>query len=84
MIRASRSVTANIAEGYGRHHYLENVKFCRYAKGSLTELEDHIDVAFCEPYLNQVEKEQLLEKVIKVEKILSGYIKFLLSQKEEL
>ena len=25
--RASRSVTANIAEGYGRFHYLDNIKF---------------------------------------------------------
>ena len=28
MIRASRSVTANLAEGYGRFHYMETVKFC--------------------------------------------------------
>lgn len=25
MIRTSRSVTANIAEGYGRYHYQENI-----------------------------------------------------------
>lgn len=37
MIRASRSVTANIAEGYGRFHYKENIQFCRQARGSLFE-----------------------------------------------
>lgn len=26
MIRASRSVTANIAEGYGRYHFQENIQ----------------------------------------------------------
>lgn len=29
MIRASRSVTTNIAEGYGRYHYQENIQYCR-------------------------------------------------------
>jgi four helix bundle protein len=35
MIRCSRSVTANIAEGYGRFHYQEFVQFCRQSRGSL-------------------------------------------------
>lgn len=25
--RASRSITANIAEGHGKYHYLDNIKF---------------------------------------------------------
>ena len=45
MIRASRSITANIAEGHGRYHYQENIQFCRQARGSLFELLDHITVA---------------------------------------
>jgi len=32
LLRASRSVTANIAEGYGRYHYQENIQFCRQAR----------------------------------------------------
>ena len=35
--RSSRSVTANISEGYGRFHYADNIKFCRDARGSLNE-----------------------------------------------
>lgn len=38
MRRASRSVTHNIAEGYGRFHYQENIRFCRISRGSLHEL----------------------------------------------
>ncbi|MCK4563781.1 MAG: four helix bundle protein, partial [Verrucomicrobia bacterium] len=45
IIRSSRSVTANIAEGYGRHHHRENMQFCRTARGSLTETLDHLIVA---------------------------------------
>src|SRR5437764_15294960 len=32
LLRAARSTTANIAEGYGRFHYLDNAKFCSNAR----------------------------------------------------
>jgi four helix bundle protein len=35
VIRLSRAVTANIAEGNGRFYYLENIKFCGIIRGSL-------------------------------------------------
>ena len=53
--RSSRSVSANIAEGYGRHHHQENVQFCRIARGSLSETLDHLITAFDDGYLNQDE-----------------------------
>src|SRR5437773_8228567 len=34
LLRAARATTANIAEGYGRFHYLDNAKFCSNARGS--------------------------------------------------
>ena len=43
--RASRSVTNNISEGFGRFHYQENIQFCRVSRGSLHELIDHL--IFC-------------------------------------
>jgi four helix bundle protein len=46
LIRAARSVTANIAEGYGRFHYQENIQFVRHARGSLFEVIDHLTVGF--------------------------------------
>jgi len=42
IVRSSRSVTANIAEGYGRFHFQENIQYCRQARGSLTETLDHL------------------------------------------
>ncbi len=60
MIRAPRSVTANIAEGYGRYHYQENIQFCRQARGSLFELVDHLTVALDEKYLDEERSESLI------------------------
>ena len=42
MIRAARSTTANIAEGFGRFPHADNARFCRQARGSCTEVLDHI------------------------------------------
>lgn len=40
-IRATDSVGANIAEGYGRFHYLDRIKFYYNARGSLSEARFH-------------------------------------------
>ena len=81
MIRSSRSVTANIAEGYGRYHFQENIQFCRQSRGSLYELLDHIFVAYDEVYISLKTFEIFKEKIMKTIKILNGYIKFLKEQK---
>jgi four helix bundle protein len=79
--RSSRSVTANIAEGYGRFHYLDNIKFCRDARGSLNETFDHLTVAFDEKYINGETLIQMKQQFEKVLKLLNGYIGYLKKQK---
>ena len=39
--RSSKSTPANIAEGYGRYHYLDSLKFYSNARGSLNETLAH-------------------------------------------
>jgi four helix bundle protein len=63
MIRASRSSTACIAEGYGRYHYQENIQFCRQSRGSLYELIDHVDVALECEYLDNNYVETLTQEI---------------------
>ena len=83
MIRASRSITANLAEGYGRFHYKENIQFCRQARGSLFELIDHLTVALDEGYLTQDEFKSLKNNCYKILKMLNSYIKYLKNQAEK-
>lgn len=77
IIRASRSVTANIAEGYGRHHHQENLQFCRTARGSLSETLDHLITASDEGYLTEAEYTKLREELEVTWKVLNGYIAYL-------
>jgi len=37
MARSADSISANIAEGYGRYHYKENRNFCYFSRGSIIE-----------------------------------------------
>ncbi|MEO6695385.1 MAG: four helix bundle protein [Ignavibacteria bacterium] len=82
MVRCSRSVTNNIAEGYGRYHYQENIQFCRQARGSLFELIDHLIISSDENYINKETFNNLQNKVYITIKILNGYISYLKNQKE--
>jgi len=81
MIRASRSSTACIAEGYGRYHYQENIQFCRQSRGSLYELIDHVDVALECEYLDSNRAESLIQEIKTATRILNGYIKYLKGRK---
>src|SRR5688572_16358627 len=74
IVRSSRSVTANIAEGHGRHYYKENIKFCIIARGSLNETIDHLTVALDEHYINESIFLALSDKIKINIKVLYGYM----------
>jgi len=81
LIRASRSITANIAEGHGRFHYQENIQFCRQARGSLSETLDHFICAFDENYISIDKLNAFRNQYNLCLKILNGYIAYLQKMK---
>lgn len=82
IIRCSRSITANIAEGHGRYHYQENSQFCRIARGSLIELKDHLICAFDCKYLSAEELKEYESIIIEIKKMINGYKNFLKKRKK--
>ncbi len=77
LLRASRSATANIAEGYGRYHYQENIQFLRQARGSLYELIDHLSVAAENRYISNARQSELREQILRASQLINGYIRYL-------
>lgn len=80
IIRSSRSIGANIAEGHGRFHYIDSSKFFLNARGSASETIDHLIVALDEKYLNQQEFERLKLICEDCMKLINGYVNFLRQQ----
>ncbi|MFA4834349.1 MAG: four helix bundle protein [Patescibacteria group bacterium] len=80
MRRAVISITSNIAEGYGRYNFQENIQFCRMARGSLIEVLDQLYVALDENYINREEFNNLYNKGKNIERAINGYLGFLKGQ----
>jgi four helix bundle protein len=81
MRRASLSLTNNIAEGHGRYHYLDQIKFILQSRGSLEEPIDDLDACDDEQYFPQPEIANLKQEAWRVRKLIDGYIRYLRQQK---
>lgn len=79
MIRASRSTTANIAEGFGRHHHQENLQYLRQARGSLFETLEHYNTCFDEGFISVDDYRLRREEIETAIKILNGFIRYIQS-----
>ena len=80
IMKSAVSITANIAEGYGRYHYQEGMQFYRISRASLYELKDHL--ISCLDF-NYVEKELFNEGTDLIEiakRTLNGYINYVSNQ----
>jgi len=83
MRKAAVSCTANIAEGYGRFHFQENIQFCRQSRGSMYETQDHLITCLDNGYMPK-EKYDVVWKISEdAIKVLDGYIRYLKKQKSE-
>jgi four helix bundle protein len=72
---AAISLTANIAEGYGRFHYKENVQFCRIARGSAHELLDHLIACKDQSYVDEKQYDDLRAQLHRFVQLINGYIR---------
>jgi four helix bundle protein len=79
--RAALSLTNNIAEGHGRFHYLEQIKFMFQARGSLQELIDDLNACEDESYIQIDQIGSLRQQGWRVRQLLDGYIGYLRKQK---
>jgi four helix bundle protein len=81
--RSARSVTANIAEGYGRFTFTDTRHFFIIARGSVTETMEHLQTAFDEKYINEELLKIHEEKCELVFKLINGYIAYLDKSKQQ-
>lgn len=83
IIRSSRSVTTNIAEGYGRYTYSDTRNFFIIARGSVTETMEHLQTAFDEKCINEAQLIQFEQQCELVFKLINGYISYLDKSKQK-
>jgi four helix bundle protein len=81
VLDSSRSVTANIAEGFGRYHYQENIQYCRQSRGSLCESLEHMIAAFDNEYISKEILADINNDFRCCLKELNSYIKYLKTAK---
>ena len=79
--RAAVSLTNNIAEGHGRYHFLDQIRFALQSRGSLQELMDDLNVCADENYLPANEVADLKQEASKVHRLINEYIRYLRQRK---
>src|SRR5438552_7081364 len=79
--RAALSLTNNIAEGHGRYHYLDQIKFTLQSRGSLEELIDDLNACQDEQYVPTDKIAVLKGEGWWVRQLIDGYIRYLRQQK---
>jgi four helix bundle protein len=75
--RASVSLTNNMAEGHGRFHYPDQIRFFLHSRGSLEELVDDLNVCLDENYVSSDEVTRLKEQSREVLILINGYLRYL-------
>ena len=79
--RSAKGVTGNIAEAYGRYHYLDSLHYYSIARGELNEtLARLIDARVLE-YINQSEFEELYKLIRHTEQVLNGFMSYIRRQR---
>lgn len=76
MRRCVVSIPSNIAEGCGRQHLKETIRFLNIARGSLYELETQIFISKDLNFIDDNQLEICIQKVENVGKLINGFIRY--------
>jgi len=83
VIRSIDSIGANIAEGYGRFHYKDSVKFYYNARGSLWESKHWIYLLYKRELIGNELYREFMEKLELLGKKLNNFIKSIKDKNEK-
>ncbi|MDN3585226.1 four helix bundle protein [Pedobacter aquatilis] len=75
--RAADSISANIAEGYGRFHFKENKNFCYYSRGSILETKSFLRKMRHRSLVSEDIYNQLFNKLEIIHIKLNAYLKYI-------
>lgn len=73
-VRAMDSISANIAEGFGRYGKKDKIKFFRYSFGSLYESLDWNEKSHIRKLLNEEDYSYIFSELIKLPKSINSLI----------
>lgn len=83
LIRSSRSINTQVAEGHGRRSWPDRLRFSVIARGSLSETLNHLIDALDEKYISEEQLNYFRNKITEVERLLNGYINYLEKRSKE-
>jgi four helix bundle protein len=76
-VKAVDSISANIAEGFGRYSKKDKIKFFRYSLGSLYESLDWNEKSHVRNLLNEEEYSNIFNELIRLPKAINSLILFI-------
>jgi four helix bundle protein len=81
IIGAAISIMANIAEGFDSQSNIEFVRFLRYSRRSVSEVQNCLYIALDQNYIPQQTLDAINKQCDKVRQIIDGLIRYLRNRK---
>ncbi len=82
LVRSADSISANIAEGYGRYYYKESKQFYFYSRGSIQETKSWLSKCLRRKIIEPTTCQSLIEDCRKLLLMLNAFIKFVVNSQK--